>query len=65
MLIPALRCDRCEVTTHVRDGEGFDDARDLMRDAVQNGWHVQHTVTDHTYGRAVCPSCRAAGYGKD
>lgn len=62
MLIPALLCNSCP-TAHIRPD--IDNPRELMRDAVQHGWHVQNTVTDHTYGRAVCPHCRLAGHGKD
>jgi hypothetical protein len=66
VLISALRCDRCEDTTHIPvDDDLLDDPRAVMRDAVENDWLVQHTATDHTYGRAVCPLCRMAGYGKD
>lgn len=62
MLIPALLCDRCHETRHTR--ATIDDGRALMHDAVKNGWLVQHIATDHTYGRAVCPHCRAAGCGR-
>lgn len=65
MLIVALRCDRCEDTTHIPADETLTDAREVMHDAVKNDWLVQHTATDHTYGRAVCPLCQMAGYGKD
>lgn len=63
MLIPALLCDRCRATRHSR--ADIDDERDLMCDAEQHGWHVQRTVKDHTYGRAVCPLCRQTDDRKD
>lgn len=63
MLIPALLCDRCKSTRHVR--ADIDYEPDLLRDAAQHGWHVQNAVKDHTYGRAVCPHCQFAGYAKD
>lgn len=62
MLIPALLCDRCYTFRHVR---GDIDETDLLRDAIQHGWHVQNTAKDHTYGRAMCPLCRQSDDRKD
>lgn len=63
MLIPALLCDRCRTTVHVRPDVDYEP--DLLRDALEHGWHVQHTAKDHTWGRALCPACRKTDDRKD